>query len=457
MSCIDKVLSIDKTFRYNGVIDDLYNIDSLGCKVLHEIEEPILVQNTDKCKPTIIKSQDDFNKLFYEKNKILQKLNFTNIIVAGGAIRNVLLQETELSNDIDIFLYGITNVIDANNKVDEIIKHILEITKITNDYTAISVTNHVINIGISDNIKIQIIMRLYSSVSEVLHGFDLGSSAVGFDGKHTYFTTLSKFSYENMVNIIDTTRRSTSYEYRLIKYFNYGFDIVIPNLDIECLPSETKRIKLKYLPFEYTKIEKNKITINTFDKIFNKISDYDIFEPINNKSYNNRRLLHVNFYRIINNKSQIYFIRTHHTSKGIYVENMLDQTVAFIDEISVNDIHKYGITENNIKDFYIILKWNYSKNRLTVDHIKRYFTIVNPKDIIENIYFSDMTDDQKKIYMKKLIKQQTISTIKLVKKYIEHPYVPEWIITNPMTQMSGSFNPIIEESWKWYGIENYKF
>jgi hypothetical protein len=66
-----------------------------------------------------------------------------------------------------------------------------------------------------------------------LHGFDLGSSAVGFDGKDVYFTTLSKFSYENMVNVVDTTRRSTTYERRLHKYLKRGFSIAIPKLDLK--------------------------------------------------------------------------------------------------------------------------------------------------------------------------------------------------------------------------------
>ena len=58
----------------------------------------------------------------------------------------------------------------------------------------------------------QIIFRLYATKSEILHGFDIGSRAIGFDGRDVYFTTLSRFSYEFMCNIIDTTRRSTTYE-----------------------------------------------------------------------------------------------------------------------------------------------------------------------------------------------------------------------------------------------------
>jgi len=36
-----------------------------------------------------------------------------------------------------------------------------------------------------------------------------------------------------MVNVVDTTRRSTTYERRLHKYLKRGFSIAIPKLDIK--------------------------------------------------------------------------------------------------------------------------------------------------------------------------------------------------------------------------------
>ena len=65
---------------------------------------------------------------------------------------------------------------------------------------------------IVNGLKIQFILRLYNTKSEILHGFDLGSSAIGSDGENVYFTNLSKFCYENMVNIFDGRKRSTTYE-----------------------------------------------------------------------------------------------------------------------------------------------------------------------------------------------------------------------------------------------------
>ena len=150
--------------------------------------------------------------------------------------------------------------------------------------------------GRNKPIKVQIILRLYSSISEILHGFDIGSSAVGFDGTNVHFTSLSKYSYENMVNIYDGTRRSTTYEYRLAKYFNHGFDIIMPNLDITKITDN--KVNLTYLPFTCESIDGNKIVLDRFLKDFSiKQSDYsDKFETylINSDSlcyYNMDRLI----------------------------------------------------------------------------------------------------------------------------------------------------------------------
>jgi hypothetical protein len=466
MSYVEEILAIDKSFRFSGVTDDLYGIESLTrdsesgeCQV---IIEPMLLNSLDK--PTLVDSQGTFNESFFKKYDILKELDFSNIIVAGGAIRNVLLQEKDSASDIDIFLYGITNTVDATRKTDEIIRYIRQTIYHRKDYRNIVVTisNNVINIDIYDAkfgrkigkyMKIQIIMRLYTSISEILHGFDLGASAVGFDGKTTYFTTLSKFAYLNMANIVDTTRRSTSYEYRLIKYFNYGFDIVLPNLNIEKyvdetyidLKSETKKINLKYLSFGYSKIEKNKITITQFDKI-PEISDYDIsdleFFVFEEEDVYEHVSIYINLQQIIKNKPLIYSMN-------------LSEDVDY-DEQSIYNVHEHNITEDKIKKLYQSLLRAFKKKRITIENIKQNFSIIDPKDIIEKLYFSNITAEQKQKYINMLIQQQTIATIKMATPYFGHKYVPKWIIVNPMSQishsmLSGSFNPIIEDNKQWYG------
>ena len=64
---------------------------------------------------------------FYSNKKygpVLSRLNYDNILIAGGAITSLLLQRN-WDNDIDIFIYGLTEE-EANYKVEEIIQNIYD-------------------------------------------------------------------------------------------------------------------------------------------------------------------------------------------------------------------------------------------------------------------------------------------------------------------------------------------
>src|SRR6266516_4493985 len=78
--------------------------------------------------------------------------------------------------------------------------------------------------------QIQIILRLYSSPSEILAGFDVDACAVGFNGSHVYSAPRAFVSLVTQTVSVDMTRRSPSYEIRLAKYAQRGFEIFVPDL-----------------------------------------------------------------------------------------------------------------------------------------------------------------------------------------------------------------------------------
>jgi hypothetical protein len=82
---------------------------------------------------------------------------------------------------------------------------------------------------------VQIILRLFGSRAEVIHSFDLGSSAFLWDGAALWTTALGKIAAEHAVNVLDLSARRSSYERRLARYFNRGFGVVLPHLDVEAL------------------------------------------------------------------------------------------------------------------------------------------------------------------------------------------------------------------------------
>ena len=78
--------------------------------------------------------------------------------------------------------------------------------------------------------RVQIILRLYNSITHILTGFDLDCTCTAFDGKHVYASPRGLASLVTKTNIVDVTRRSPSYETRLWKYRGHfqvyfrGFD-----------------------------------------------------------------------------------------------------------------------------------------------------------------------------------------------------------------------------------------
>ena len=80
-----------------------------------------------------------------------------------------------------------------------------------------------------DDIKYQFIHRIYPSIGSILGGFDLGPAMVATDGYRIMATELGAYSALGHIIAVDTSRRSTSFEYRLKKYAKYCH-ILLPGL-----------------------------------------------------------------------------------------------------------------------------------------------------------------------------------------------------------------------------------
>lgn len=200
-------------------------------------------------------------------------LNWENIVVAGGSVSNALnnnLANDQLATDTDIFIHGCDQE-KANITVTEIIreitnyfyqlnpkekqsflhykrsKHTTEDSESDEDFTntasdgdsmwsnnsCLVVKNqHVISIiprTMTLRVhKVQIILRIYQSVHEILAGFDVDSCAVAYNGMTVMGTERALQAFKSGYNLVDLTRRSPSYEHRLYKYHQRGFGILVP-------------------------------------------------------------------------------------------------------------------------------------------------------------------------------------------------------------------------------------
>jgi hypothetical protein len=204
---------------------DIKDLSQFSYKPTHSFNGCVVTATGDKL--TI--DPDDFHKSFSNKtHDMLSYVSWDNILMAGGAVTNILTSSKEKINDIDLFIYGL-GLDSAKNKIDRIVTQIKQRAESKSYETRIYQNSHVVNIyifSVKKVLEIQIILRLYNRMEEVLMGFDVDSCCVGYDGKYILTTERNLFSFQNRTNIADISRRSPSYESRLIKYSTRGFDVI---------------------------------------------------------------------------------------------------------------------------------------------------------------------------------------------------------------------------------------
>ena len=195
--------------QYDGVMHEpsRYLSSTPNRNKYHKDKEYYNIQNTKKCLKLSMPALMDFD------------FNTNKVVVAGGCILNALTRSIYPDSDVDIFLYD-------ENTAKSAIAAI--VTKITPD--SIFSNRNCITM-LKDGIKYQIVLRVYQTKAEIIHGFDIGSSSVLYDGEKFFATALGIFALKYHYNIVNLNVRRASYENRLLKYQHRGFGIIMPHID----------------------------------------------------------------------------------------------------------------------------------------------------------------------------------------------------------------------------------
>lgn len=193
--------------------------------------------------PTLKEFQNNFS-IFSEGS--LSGLDWRNVVVSGSAVVTCLLpledkyreskrllrqyyhQEFAPASDVDLFIYGLNE-----EQAIEKIKHIEEKIKdcILHETTTVRTKNTIMIVSQYPTRHVQIVLRVYKSIAEILTGFDVDCSCAAYDGENVFVAPRAAASYITQINRADLTRRSPSYENRLSKYSRRGFEIFWPQLD----------------------------------------------------------------------------------------------------------------------------------------------------------------------------------------------------------------------------------
>ena len=315
---------------------------------------------------------------------------------------------------------------------------------------------------------------------------------------------MGAWSLSNKSIIIDTKRRSTSYEYRLLKYYKLGFTIIFPGLNNSVMiPNNRAQELIEKLnsialesgykiqsplrlvvntttTFRENQLSKNILpflNINDGCNCDRNWSHYDDFyEEGDEERYEKTMQIGTNPYdkqniedRYINKisdysaDSQFYSNFSQHANASKLRAGNLDAVVSILEIDNNNNIHNKLLNEvlnPDIKLTESIIE--HYKTRL--EHIrKRYYRKRNSET--KNDY-----EDFK--YLSKCFYKYTPEVIKirnnkeeyykyrdiLIKKMIENSTICEeklkgikWITKNPGRQWTSSINPIIEDPRIWYG------
>lgn len=197
--------------------------------------------------PAVVPNLDTFRKNFaLFSESALVDLDWNNVVAAGSSVVTCLLpvpdefadskrslrqfyhEKIAPASDVDLFIYGLSE--------EEAIKKIIQIEQcikdsILTEITTVRTKNAITIVSQYPTRHVQIVLRVYKSVAEILTGFDVDCSCVAYDGKQVYAAPRALTAYMTQRNTIDLTRRSPSYESRLSKYSHRGFEVYWPLLE----------------------------------------------------------------------------------------------------------------------------------------------------------------------------------------------------------------------------------
>lgn len=202
-----------------------------------------------------VKSLDEFRTNFNKEwPNVLHRLNEVlleePVVMAGGSVLRALTASKgirtsqwwdppkwsrPLASDIDLFLYGCDQE-DANRISRRIFDALAGPTERWAVIRSRGVCNmHHYNQAVHGvETKVQIVLRIYDSPTEVLVGFDLDSCCCAYDGRNVWVCPRWVHALQAGVNVLNPLHawpNKPSYEFRMAKYAFRGFGVAIPGVN----------------------------------------------------------------------------------------------------------------------------------------------------------------------------------------------------------------------------------
>ena len=438
-----------------------------------------------KFKMSDMKANIDVN--FPNINKLLLKFS-EHLVVCGGAVLKAIFGNS--GGDVDLFFYNLT-VEHANEMRMAAIEYLVHlwIEESSSATYYIKRNEYTTTLVIVDNNNIyeyQFIHRIYPDISSIIGGFDLSICMVAYDGKQIYATPLGAWSVKNVSIIIDTKRRSTSFEYRLQKY-NRGFRIIFPGISNNLVenfrnngsPERQMINKIREISKDYGyEYEENWgdlkfIGGRKFEhSSYNIQKEVDIFPCINLRGYRigtqiyDRKNIED---RLINKISDYNSLSSHPKCfADINAQQLRSDNLHTVSSILKLDIDK-NIKDQLINDIYnpnllidesVISKFNDRVDKIRTPYKHRYDGYGKIED--QNIDFYrllkcfgkltpkviELRDTDEYYQYRDIVVNKMMTNAEICMKNL---IGIKWITQDPGRQWTSSINPIIADPRDWYG------
>ena len=238
---MDSISNVIKRHEEQKEIIELSELNNLAKSSLsYSFDKMTIVPNNwNMYKPiSIEKYQRHFNSLFPEIAQTLSSLNNSDIFVMGGAcvktLNNINNKNNDfITSDIDFFIVGDYSEDDyfeiVFSLIDELKRQFHHIRCNEKVITGLIELSFVIP-GNNPDIKIQIVLRHFPTIQDLLYNVDVPSSAIAYNGDNLLMSYMGAFSQLYYINIIYTPNYSANFSKRLLKYYRRGYGMCFPFL-----------------------------------------------------------------------------------------------------------------------------------------------------------------------------------------------------------------------------------
>jgi hypothetical protein len=221
-----------------NALNKLQKADSLGISspnLKQELLEELELREEDFIKTTSYVGaieprtlEPDTFMEFMGFSRFATFLDHPSIVIAGGCVVDYI-RGLQKPKDVDIFA-----LCNSDEELENIIRHIHANLMTLTSNVIIARTKLTLTFYLLDR-KYQVILKNYTSVTEILVGFDLDACCFAYHMGTFLATKRAYFSYLSRTVFIDLSRTGMDYTHRVIKYMKKGYRVCVPYFKRELL------------------------------------------------------------------------------------------------------------------------------------------------------------------------------------------------------------------------------